>query len=836
MATPEELKQALIDEIELRKQLNRIKQSEKRDIDVEIEQREKVIATLREQNALREKAILAGEAGSDERKAFIDTLRSQLETQGRLTKANREFLQSLEDTSAQIKKTQKDVEKFADLEAGIKEGSAAARDLGKEFGNVAGKLLGVDANWRKTSLTGRLIDSAAKGSDVSQIMSEIGHNIAETLNPLNLFASYMAAITENAKQLIVDIGAATGKLREQIGLGNDYVDLTSELTRTAMDFNMGAAEVADTVADMSNAFSRFSRLNDESQRQLGDTAIQLRKLGVSSADFIRTTETLNRAMGVTVHTAEDIAVEMALVARQIGVTSSRMMQDFATASRTMAVYGDNIQKEFTALSAAAVETGIQVTNLLNIAEGFDTFKQAADKVGSLNALLGGAYFDTVEMVAATEEERIRLLIEGVQATGVAFNQLGRFEQKAIANAAGITDMAEANKLFNTSLSVYDELQMAAQDASIGLNDLSEEGFKSLSWSEKFEILLKKLTPVFDDIVKGLESFAVMLNDLVDSIKETWNSLGPTAKLFFKFLGILLLIAPAVLAISMVIKAFGVVLTPIKGLLAALSTALAGSSAPAAAATISFEALAVALFKITAGIGLAAAGIGVLAAGFSLLFRSVENVDGTKMLQVLGFLTGITALAALIGSLASSGVGLVALASGFAAMAAGIGVLSAALALLPDDEINALGNLFSGISSLTASAAANIYAVGEALSSLDVPEGPGIKKVTTLITKFSEIDPASAASAESVIKNSIELAKLQVDEKNMQFLQKLIDLLTELTKKTEGGSQNAASAVQSMMASQQREVVIEVSGDKLARALIPYLDGRLVGKTVDGRSN
>ena len=227
---------------------------------------------------------------------------------------------------------------------------------------------------------------------------------------------------------------------------------------------------------------------------------------------------------------------------------------------------------------------------------------------------------------------------------------------------------------------------------------------------------------------------------------------------------------------------------------------------------------------------------MLAAGFSLLFRSVENVDGTKMLQVLGFLTGITALAALIGSLASSGVGLVALASGFAAMAAGIGVLSAALALLPDDEINALGNLFSGISSLTASAAANIYAVGEALSSLDVPEGPGIKKVTTLITKFSEIDPASAASAESVIKNSIELAKLQVDEKNMQFLQKLIDLLTELTKKTEGGSQNAASAVQSMMASQQREVVIEVSGDKLARALIPYLDGRLVGKTVDGRSN
>ena len=43
------------------------------------------------------------------------------------------------------------------------------------------------------------------------------------------------------------------------------------------------------------------------------------------------------------------------------------------------------------------------------------------------------------MLYATEDDRIKLMRESIRMTGRQFNTLARFEQQAIASAAGITD-------------------------------------------------------------------------------------------------------------------------------------------------------------------------------------------------------------------------------------------------------------------------------------------------------------------------------------------------------------------------------------------------------------
>ena len=90
--------------------------------------------------------------------------------------------------------------------------------------------------------------------------------------------------------------------------------------------------------------------------------------------------------------------------------------------------------------AVAANAGTDVSSLLSIAGKFDTFESAADTAGKLNSILGTTMSAT-EMLMMTEDERIESLIGTVQASGQAFNQMDRFTQKAIAQAAGIQDMS-----------------------------------------------------------------------------------------------------------------------------------------------------------------------------------------------------------------------------------------------------------------------------------------------------------------------------------------------------------------------------------------------------------
>ena len=72
-----------------------------------------------------------------------------------------------------------------------------------------------------------------------------------------------------------------------------------------------------------------------------------------------------------------------------------------------------------------------------------------------------------EMLLQTEDQRLETLIGTIQASGTAFKDLDRFTQKAVAAAAGITDMNEAQRIFGMNMGQYNahRAQMAATEAS-----------------------------------------------------------------------------------------------------------------------------------------------------------------------------------------------------------------------------------------------------------------------------------------------------------------------------------------------------------------------------------
>jgi hypothetical protein len=169
--------------------------------------------------------------------------------------------------------------------------------------------------------------------------------------------------------------------------------------------------------------------------------------------------------------------ELAIVGTTMGISSDKMISGFNEASKSLAVYGKDAVKVFTDLAAQAKAAGVEASTLLGIAEKFDTFEGAADAVGKLNSILG-TQMSATEMLTMKENERIETLIRSIQTQGIAFKDLDKFSQKAIASAAGISDMSEAQRIFGMSINDYrKDLKKSASEEEFNKKRLKTLLFK-----------------------------------------------------------------------------------------------------------------------------------------------------------------------------------------------------------------------------------------------------------------------------------------------------------------------------------------------------------------------
>ena len=106
--------------------------------------------------------------------------------------------------------------------------------------------------------------------------------------------------------------------------------------------------------------------------------------------------------------------------------------------------------------------------LVDVASQFDTFEGAATAVGRLNGMLGGPYLNSIEMVYATEEERLKTMQQAMQASGRQFKDLSRYEKKAVAAAAGFKSVGDAMFFFNK-----EAMNPVAREAAEGQESLAK---------------------------------------------------------------------------------------------------------------------------------------------------------------------------------------------------------------------------------------------------------------------------------------------------------------------------------------------------------------------------
>jgi hypothetical protein len=171
---------------------------------------------------------------------------------------------------------------------------------------------------------------------------------------------------------------------------------------------------------------------------------------------------------------------------------------------------------------------VEVSTLLGIAQKFDTFSGAAEGAAQFNALLG-TQLSTTQMLMMTEEERMKTLIESVQAQGVAFGDMDRFTQKSIAAAAGISDMNEANRIFSMSLADYEANAAQMEENAAAQAKFDEAVQATVPTMDKFKNLATELITLVQPALETLGDIADYLTDMFQGMsKETKEMLSGVA--------------------------------------------------------------------------------------------------------------------------------------------------------------------------------------------------------------------------------------------------------------------------------------------------------------------
>jgi hypothetical protein len=296
---------------------------------------------------------------------------------------------------------------------------------------------------------------------------------------------------------------AMGELQNSSALRDAYIDMSGLIE--------SSSELFESYSTLRNEFVSFSSLSEKQGIQLAKNVTVMAKMGVSAGDTAEMYNTLTTAMGQSIEMTEKFSRELITLAQNIDIGPGKLIQEFNNAIPTLISRGEEAKQIFKDLAVTAKTTGIAISELLQIANKFDTWDDAANFVGRFNALVGGPYLNAIDLMKASENDRIVMLKKTFDQTGKNFEQMSHFERLSIANQLG-TSVATATKLFGMNEQQLLKHQKAAE-ADVKTQEKLNEELKMMqsSWTQ-VKLSIKKaiigampLLNMFASVLSGISN-------------------------------------------------------------------------------------------------------------------------------------------------------------------------------------------------------------------------------------------------------------------------------------------------------------------------------------------
>jgi hypothetical protein len=598
--------------------------------------------------------------------------------------------------------------------------------FGKAAANSLSSMTGIGQ--QSKTMVGQLIQAKAQGVGFSASIGQAAEQFGKSITAANLVALAVDKIIAATLELAKQQDKAYVKFEKEVGNVKNYKDQIMDLRNANGMYGVSVQNAAESFSTLKKEFAGFESMSKTQQSTLATTSAQLGKLGIAEADVAKTQETLVKGMGITVVESTNLQKSLYATANAMGLPPQRVASEFAKAAPALSAHGKNMTKVFLDLQNNAKNTGIEFNRLLAITGKFDTFEGAADAAGQLNAILGGDYLNSIELLNATEGERVRILQDSLKASGKSIDTMSKQEQMAAAQAIGLSDVGELQKLMNNETANGTVKQIEAEKAQKQMNEAIKD---ATELGEVFKNLMAKLAIEMRPVIEAIKSVVMGITDFIDK-----NPLAAKGIMFvvagFAALvaigGVLFLVINSVLSAMASLATISGVAGPAvaassQGMAAGIRTV--GTAATQGA--LGLLALGATALMIGAGIGLAALGLAQLVKSFSGLGEAAWPAAAAVTAISFAFVGLTMALVPLIPLLLLGAPGLLAFGAAMLLVGAGVAIAATGVGYMT----KGIGEMFDTLSKANSK---NITAVFDAL--FDAMSLTGIGKVAAFAAAIS----------------------------------------------------------------------------------------------------
>lgn len=770
---------------------------------------------------------------------LIDNENKILETKRLIAEKQLESLESTKEENKeqieQIKNSLKELDIRKQDLANQKDKTKLSNDYASSISNAFKSMTGIGG--QSKTLLGQMIQMKGQGGSLTEAFAASVKNISQMITVTNILAAAVDGIIGQTKKLFFEMDTAFSNFEKTAGGVDAFKGRIEDLRSSNVEYALSIGDAAQAFSDLKVNFAGFAGVSKDTQNALAATTAQMTKLGVSSSETIKIQNMLVKGFQMTGQQAGDLQKQLMATAKAMGLPMQKVVGDFANASNALRAQGSNMQKVFLDLQNQSKNLGIEFSKLQKITEQFDTFEGAADSAGKLNAILGGDYLNSLDLLNADEGERVRLMQEALQASNKSYEAMSKQEKMATAQALGLENVTELQQLMNNSVE---------QGTIEALNKAQAE--KELAQS------VQDVTTMQEKLTAIMAQFAIVMIPVLDVVKSLMTEFAEAMKKQESFRNVIFGLIIAFTALFVVLKGAAIIggiisgftnfkqtlsgtKKPVEEAGEGISSAIKNVGRAAAISAKGLLALGGAVLLIGGGIALAATGLAQLVMAFS----GLGDAAWPAAAAVVGFTLAFALLIVIMVKLAPFAV---AAAAGMFAIAGAALLMSGAIALASVG----LGFIIKAISEL-------VKSITELFNALSKADAANITKSfdalfdslsLTRIGKLAAFAKAADGVADSIAginKNLTEMIAKMAIVSAMNFITGQTKATTAATPTVNSSTSvsplniSATPSIAATAASTNTVSAANASTNSGQTNLIPvaiYIDSKKVGEILDPR--
>ena len=279
---------------------------------------------------------------------------------------------------------------------------------------------------------------------------------------------------------------AAAMIKASENMGGMFTSIGSDGTTA----NKAITALKNNTSFLRDEFIKAGPENEAIAAHFANLTQGLAKLGIAEQDVAVNLDFFIKGLKQTPKQASESVRALENVAHSLDVNVGQAFKDFTALQGELAQYGDDTIRVFGNLQAQAVSTGVAVGDLNSVADRLDTFKGAAQAAQGFNAVLGKTVLSVTDLVHAEPAEKIQLLKDALDKSGISFDTANRRIKKMIAGFMGV-DVAKASKIFGSD-DDYFTLKENLDGSASSMEDLDKRVRSSMTNAEKMTSTLSSI--------------------------------------------------------------------------------------------------------------------------------------------------------------------------------------------------------------------------------------------------------------------------------------------------------------------------------------------------------